>query len=49
MLALPFRVFRLGAEEANMRRNMAERSAASRPGGPQRSVSVSAGQNRKIT
>lgn len=40
---------RLGADEANMRRNMADRSAASRPGGPQRSVSVSAGQNRKIT
>lgn len=39
---------RLGTEEANMRRNMAERSAASRPGGTQRSVSVSSG-NRKIT
>lgn len=37
-----------GTEEANMRRNVAERSAASRPGGPQRSVSVSSG-NRKIT
>jgi len=39
---------RLGADEANMRR-IVDRSAASRPGGPQRSVSVSAGQNRKIT
>lgn len=37
-----------GTEEANMRRNMSERSAASRPSGPQRSVSVSSG-NRKIT
>lgn len=48
MLILSFRVFRLGADEANMRR-IVDRSAASRPGGPQRSVSVSAGQNRKIT
>lgn len=37
-----------GSEEANIRRNVSERSAASRPVGPQRSVSVSAG-NRKIT
>lgn len=40
---------RLGVEEANARRSMAERSAGSRPGGPQRSVSMSVGQNRKIT
>ncbi|XP_078360692.1 rho-associated protein kinase 2-like isoform X2 [Oculina patagonica] len=39
---------RLGSEEANMRRNVAERNAASRPVGPVRSVSVSSG-NRKIT
>lgn len=39
---------RLGSDEANLRRSVAERSAASRPSGPQRSVSVSAG-NRKIT
>ena len=45
-----FYVDRLGSEEANLRRNMAERAAASRSVGPQRSVSVSAGgQNRKIT
>jgi len=40
---------RLGSDEANLRRSVAERSAASRPSGPVRSVSVSAGQNRKIT
>ncbi|XP_073258725.1 rho-associated protein kinase 1-like isoform X2 [Porites lutea] len=39
---------RLGSDEANLRRSVAERSAASRPSGPQRSVSVSSG-NRKIT
>lgn len=39
---------RLGSDEANLRRSVAERSAASRPAGPQRSVSVSSG-NRKIT
>lgn len=46
-----FHVDRLsGNEEANLRRNVAERVAASRSVGPQRSVSVSAGgQNRKIT
>ncbi|KAM7443366.1 Rho-associated protein kinase 2 [Porites harrisoni] len=39
---------RLGSDEANLRRSAVERSAASRPSGPQRSVSVSSG-NRKIT
>ncbi|XP_074635478.1 rho-associated protein kinase 2-like isoform X1 [Acropora palmata] len=39
---------RLSVEEANARRNMAERSGG-RPSGPQRSVSMSVGQNRKIT
>lgn len=40
---------RLGTEEANSRRNLADRTAASRPMGPPRSMSVSAAQNRKIT
>lgn len=39
---------RLSVEEANARRSMAERSGG-RPSGPQRSVSMSVGQNRKIT
>lgn len=39
---------RLGSDEANLRRSVVERSAVSRPSGPQRSVSVSSG-NRKIT
>ena len=43
-------VYRLGNEEANLRRSVAERAAAARSVGPQRSVSVSAGgHNRKIT
>lgn len=43
-----FPLCRLGNDEANLRRSVAERSAVSRPAGPQRSVSVSSG-NRKIT
>lgn len=39
---------RLSVEEANARRSMADRSGG-RPSGPQRSVSMSVGQNRKIT
>ncbi|XP_029194534.2 rho-associated protein kinase 2-like isoform X1 [Acropora muricata] len=39
---------RLSLEEANARRSMADRSGG-RPSGPQRSVSMSVGQNRKIT
>lgn len=39
---------RLSLEEANARRSMAERSGG-RSSGPQRSVSMSVGQNRKIT
>ena len=43
-----FPLCRLGNDEANLRRSAVERSAVSRPAGPQRSVSVSSG-NRKIT
>ena len=43
-----FPLYRLGSDEANLRRSAVERSAVSRPSGPQRSVSVSSG-NRKIT